>query len=239
VRFLLDGSVQSLAGDIEAKPSGNFARAGNYDASKDGTYNGSPIPTEYTGTFEGLGNTISNLTIVSGAGLFYEATRTLRDVHLVNVAVTGTATDEIPTGALVGWGLGSVEGATSSGKVTNDNVSNTFPVGGLVGDGNNVDYCSSTATVESRYARWTGGLVGIVEAISNSSASGSVTSVASVVGVVGESTGPISNSLATGTVKSSQGRPAGGLVGIASTGDITNVYATGNVVGGDDEDVGA
>jgi len=237
VHFLLDASIQSLAGDILAKPSGDFALANSYDASKDGGYNGSPIPTEFAGTFEGLGNTISNLTIVSGAGLFYEATGVLRDVHLVKVAVTGSSTDGIPTGALVGWELGSVEGASSSGSVTNNNASNPYPVGGLVGDGNNMADCSSTATVQSNYAEGIGGLVGVVGTVSNSSASGTVAGAATSQLEAGGLTGAAStivNSYATGTVtgtgEGSEKTYLGGLEGW-SGGAVTGSFATGAVTG--------
>jgi hypothetical protein len=237
--YLLDGSIHSLAGDIEAKPAGYFALAGNYDASKDGTYTGAPIATEFSGTFEGLGNTISNLTVVSGAGLFNEVTGTLRDMHLVNVAVTGSPTDGVPTGALVGWETGLVDGATSSGSVTNNNAANQYPVGGLVGDGNTVANSSSTATVQSNYGEWIGGLVGAVGTVSNSSATGSVTAAAATpqlqAGGLAGSASVIVDSYAAGNVKvtgSGSEINVGGLVGL-SNGSVTGSFATGAVTAPD------
>ncbi|HEY3777670.1 MAG TPA: hypothetical protein VGL35_06405 [Rhizomicrobium sp.] len=71
----LVNNIASLAGAIAANPSGSYALAGNYDASQDGTYTASPIQTTFTGNFDGLGNTISHLSIDhtgsrTGVGLF-------------------------------------------------------------------------------------------------------------------------------------------------------------------------
>jgi len=61
--YALVGNIKTLASDIAANPSGAFALAASYDASQDGTYNASPIPTKFNGSLEGLGNTISDLSI--------------------------------------------------------------------------------------------------------------------------------------------------------------------------------
>ena len=70
--YILVSSISSLASAIAANSSGAFALASNYDASADGTYNASPIQTTFTGSFEGLENNISHLSIdASGfVGLF-------------------------------------------------------------------------------------------------------------------------------------------------------------------------
>jgi hypothetical protein len=61
--YVLVNSVASLASAIAANSSGAFALATNYDAKKDGTYTSSPIATVFSGSFNGLGNRISNLSI--------------------------------------------------------------------------------------------------------------------------------------------------------------------------------
>jgi hypothetical protein len=234
--YLLDSSVQSLAGDIEANPAGYFALANSYDASKDGPYTGSPIATEFTGAFEGLGNTISNLTINSGVGLFNVATGTLSDVNLANVAVTGPAA-VVPVGALVGTG-NTVEGATSSGSVTISNDTNTAAIGGLIGQANKVINCSSTATVQSQNKGYVGGLIGSSASISNSFAAGAVSGPggATVGGLTGTLNGgsAIVDSYASGTVKITglnETSYVGGLVGSVTSGTITGSFATGAVSG--------
>lgn len=51
--YTLVGDIATLASDIASNPSGRYALANNYDASADGTYVSSPIPTTFTGSFEG------------------------------------------------------------------------------------------------------------------------------------------------------------------------------------------
>src|SRR6185312_7539156 len=61
--YTLVGDIKTLADDIAANPSGFYALAKPYDASADGTYTSSPVSSGFSGTFEGLGNTVSNLSI--------------------------------------------------------------------------------------------------------------------------------------------------------------------------------
>src|SRR5205085_411451 len=61
--YTLVGDIHTLAADMAANPSGDFALAANYDAGPDGTYSTSPVSTPFAGTFEGLGNTISRLSV--------------------------------------------------------------------------------------------------------------------------------------------------------------------------------
>jgi len=268
VSYLLDGSIQSLAGDIEAVPSGNYALANSYDASKDGTYGASPITTTFAGAFEGLGNTISNLTIVAATtgGLFLNVSGSILDLHLTNASVTeqGGGSD---VGALVGDDSGLVSNVTVTGSVNGEGPGS---VGGLIGVAGAVMNCSSTATVESFHSSVTGGLIGQGSedgTISNSFATGAVTAkegsyyTGGLVGI--QSGGVISSSYATGAVTAGDrqgyvgglageggpiigsfatgqvsGRIAGGLVGQPFAGSVTNSYATGMVVGGVQSTVG-
>jgi hypothetical protein len=66
--YTLVNSIASLAATIKKNPSGDYALAANYDANKDGIYSSSPISADFTGFFEGLGNTISNFTIELATG---------------------------------------------------------------------------------------------------------------------------------------------------------------------------
>jgi hypothetical protein len=59
-------SVKDLAAAVGVNPGGFFALADNYDASVDGPYAGSPIANTFTGRLEGLGNTVTNLSITTG-----------------------------------------------------------------------------------------------------------------------------------------------------------------------------
>lgn len=237
-RYLLDSSIQSLAGDILAKPAGFFALASSYDASKDGTYSASPITTEFTGTFEGLGNTISNLTIngTTIGGLFLQAGGTLRDLHLEKAAITAQS-GQSWVGALIGIGSGLIDGVTVSGKVTS---ASEYPVGGLMGGGNGTLLnCSSTAIVRSLSSNLAGGLVGSGTNVTNSFATGAVSAASgdstAAGGLAGEISGSavVLDSHATGTVtltgNGSKGS-AGGLVG-STNAAIVGSFASGAVLG--------
>jgi len=234
VRFLLDGSIKSLAGDILAKPDGNYALANSYDASQDGVYAASPITTTYTGSFDGLGNTISNLKIKADTtgGLFLEVDGTVRDLHLDNALVTeGSGTSWV--GALAGIDRGLIENVSSSGKVTS---SSGYYVGGLVGASlSYMTNCSSSATVLHKKVGGAGGLAGYsAGTLSNSFATGPVTVkgqgyAGALIGIV---QGAISSTFATGSVAGGDKATVGGLIGSMLGGSVINSYATGAVMGG-------
>ena len=59
----LRARVSALAAAIKHKPSGRYALSATYNAGADGTYKASPIPTKFKGTFNGLGNAITHLTV--------------------------------------------------------------------------------------------------------------------------------------------------------------------------------
>lgn len=61
--YVLVSNISALAGAIATNPGDQYALANDYDASQDGTYSDSPITTPVTGTVQGLGNTISALSI--------------------------------------------------------------------------------------------------------------------------------------------------------------------------------
>jgi hypothetical protein len=68
-------NIHQLAEAIATNAAGAYALADDYDASKDGNYSQSPVPTEFTGTFEGLGHAIRRLhistnTAMTDLGLF-------------------------------------------------------------------------------------------------------------------------------------------------------------------------
>ena len=130
--FALENSVAQLASAILANPMNSYALANSYDATGDGTYASAPIPTTFTGTFEGLGNTISNLTIFSNAapldeavGLFASVTGNISDLAISGGSVVGNAN----VGALAGSDDGNVNNVHASTPVTG-----FFEVGGLIGE---------------------------------------------------------------------------------------------------------
>jgi filamentous hemagglutinin family protein len=185
----------ALGSNIDASPTATW----NSDGETTPTYAGfTPIgssDTHFTGTFDGLGHTISDLAINrsgnNGVGMFGDSNGTIRNVGLVDASVTG----KNQTGGLVGYNdyAGTITNSYSNGEVT--------------GIGNDV-----------------GGLVGYNSgSITDSYAIGTVTGSGSDVGgLVGYNSGNITDSYSIGSVTGS-GSYVGGLVGY-NGGSITNSF---------------
>jgi hypothetical protein len=241
--YTLVGDIKKLAADVASKPSGDFALANTYDARQHGKYGSAPIAGVFSGVFEGLGNTISNLTIDDKkqsdlyVGLFAQlmtqgdVVAQLRDIGLVNVKITAVAGQHLGNaiGSLVSINSGGViEGCYATGTVTGKGGGGGNVIGGLAAANGTNDaalrgqisgsYSTVTVIVDSRGASDAGGLVaqntGI---ISRSYATGSVTGGDDVTagGFAGTNAigGQIKDSFATGAVIVGGGLGAGGLVG--------------------------
>ena len=157
------GDVQNINNNLNS----NYALAGSLNAS--GTSGSIPLGTDgagnrlnngngFAGLFEGLGNTISNLTVNIGgnnyAGLFGYASGTIRDIGLIGGSVTGS------------WYVGGLVGDNNNGTITNAYASGAVSgpgsyVGGLVGanDAGTITNAYATGAV-SRAGSYVGGLVG-------------------------------------------------------------------------------
>ena len=227
-------SLQGLA--YSTRLSGNYVLGADIAASGTSTWNSnsgfSPIgdiTTLFTGTLDGLGHTISGLTIsrtsTNLVGLFgYTSTASV----IKNVGLTsGSVAGQNYVGSLAGFSLGTISNSYATGT-----VSGTSSMGGLVG-------ALETGTITSSYATGgvsgatAGGLVGLQNSgtISASYASGAVSGTLYTGGLVGNAKGTITSSYATGTV-SGTGNWTGGLVGALFTpGSISSSYATGTVSG--------
>ena len=201
----------------------------------------------FNATFDGNGNTISNLFInreysssdyYAGyrVGLFGVATRNsvIRNLNLASVSVHG---DE-EVGALIGLTFGQVENVSVTGRVSGD----TIDVGGLVGILRGSILSSSFDGTVSGTAKHTGGLVGTVSdgSVRHSSTSGTVTTsgnrTSRVGGLAGSNSGIISSSYSTSNVTADT-YWVGGLVGenggpyAKNGGAIVASYSRGDVSG--------
>lgn len=188
--------------------------------------------TPFTGTFDGNGYTINNLTIESTnscIGMFgYINGGSIKHLGLENVNVKRKETYYPDyTGGLVGYNKGTITDSHIVGT-----VSGVENVGGLVGDNNGTitnSYGKVTVIGTSNYI---GGLVGVNNGIINSSyTTGVVTGTSNVGGLVGSNNSgkTITNSYSTAKVAGTSFY-RGGLVG-SNRGTITNAYATGEVQG--------
>jgi filamentous hemagglutinin family protein len=213
-------TLQGMA--ATASLSGNYVLGANIGATATSawnfvsgtTYAGfTPIgtsTTKFTGTFDGLGHTISNLTI-----------------NLPSTNYVG----------LIGWASTSV---ISNVGLEGGSESGLNYVGGLVGEmaGGTISNSYITGSV-SGTGSYIGGLVGInVGTISNSYATGSVSGSNNIGGLAGYSNGTISNSYATGSVRGLS--YIGGLVGnnfrtisnSYATGSVSGSSYVGGLEGG-------
>jgi filamentous hemagglutinin family protein len=227
----------------------NYALGSNIDAAPTALWNGgagfmpigsgeAPLGKPFISTFDGLGHTISSLTInrplSDSVGLFGRSTNSssIRNVSLVDARVTGRS----GVGGLVGtlWNNSTIWNSNATGGAT----VGTYKAGGLVGNMQG-DASNERTTVSQSYATGTvsgmnniGGLVGFMGVntdVSNSYATGTVASTGTHAGgLVGGLSGTISNSYATGAVSGKVN--VGGLVGW-NLGEVSNSYATGTLTG--------
>ncbi len=254
------GAMGSVTGldlqGINGALSGNFVLGANINAGATLAWNGGAgfdslgtfAGGGYSGIFDGLGHTISNLQIShveTDSGLFAAVgTRgVVRNVGLVGGAVNlvGDTDGDFPAyfnvGALVGHNLGLVENSYASTAVS---ASNGAQLGGLVGtNAGTIRNSSFSGTVTDKDYAGAGGLVWLNTAsgqIINSYSTGDVIGLkaTTLAGLVLWNEGAISGSSASGSVTSTENSEHnGGLVGWnKATGTITNSYATGNVIGG-------
>ena len=235
---------------------GTYELGSNIDASGTSSWNSGagfvPIGDYYTnyftGTLDGLGHTISGLTIYLPeqwyVGLFgaIKDNALIQNIGLVNETITGN----LGVGGLVGENEATVINAYTTGSIFGN-----AGVGGLVGRNyySSITDSYSTASVtgipdsDSSMSSTIGGLVGVNfgGSITDSYATGSVIGNGWIGGLVGYNLGTstITNSYATGSVSATvigvrEGTyitgGIGGLVG-NNTGTITNSYATGDVTG--------
>jgi hypothetical protein len=213
------GNSYVLANNIDASGTANW-NAGAGFVPIGGVSTMSYPSTQFTGTFNGQGHTINNLTINLPAsnyvGLFGSSNGGIQNIGLVGGSVTGNT-----------W-VGALVGIQNSGSISNAystaNVSGVEEVGGLVGN------LQSTGSITNSYAS------GNLSTINGTGFYDSLPPGSWFGGLVGWNNGPITNSYATGNVNgSTTGVNVGGLVGTLdnylNTAAITNSYSTGLVTG--------
>jgi hypothetical protein len=233
--YILVNSLPTLASAVAGNASGAFALANNYDASQDGTYSSSPITTTFTGAFDGLGNTISQLSVDDISGEYTGLFETLGSSGIIeNVRL---AMAKIDSAAQAAGGLvGRAEGTIVSSSVSLVRLDDSYEYsvsGGLVGvnASGTVSLSHATGPVFGGSA---GGLVGLTDGVVDQCyAAGKAHGVGPygyAGGLVGYlyPGGTILNSYATGATRGRYG--VGGLVGTSYTGEhsrIASAYSTG------------
>lgn len=180
--------------------------------------------SEFRGVFDGLGNTLSGLTVRntgSNLGLFAASSGSISNLKLVSMSMWGIQMTESLSsiGGLVGLNTGRVSNVSSRNVDVSAGYESTNIVGGLVGRnlGGTIDNSSSHGMVTGNmYTQSIGGLVG--ENITNGAAVASITNSVSQANV-------------SGYMESNQSGGVGGLVGANNGGYIVDSSSTGSTSG--------
>jgi hypothetical protein len=191
------------------------------------TWSTSVIP-ELSGSFNGHGFAIHNLTITGDRGLGLIGTlmpgAQVRNLAVTNADVAGTGT-----------GIGIITGDNNWGSVLNcystGTASGNKYVGGLVGDNYSGEVFNSYSTSTVSGGRLVGGLLGHNSSgkVTDSYSAGMVSGERLVGGLVGYNyEGNVLNCYNGGTVSGEE--TIGGLVGW-NLGEVLNSYSTGTVIG--------
>ncbi|MFM0684371.1 filamentous hemagglutinin N-terminal domain-containing protein [Paraburkholderia strydomiana] len=232
--------------NINLDLSGNYALGRDVNAAPPpGTFN-APVggfPSNFqsysffNGQFDGLGHTLSNLSINASAsafappgGLFSAigATGIVRNLNVQGI-IAGPATLG-DYGILAGTSGGIVASVHSSGVIDLPVAGISVHAGGLIGDSRGLTYRSSSSADVSTLSAYTGGLIGADEGnIRQSFATGNVAANGGGAGgLVGQAGSFISQSYATGAVTAEQG-VVGGLIGQNVFSHIEQSFATGHL----------
>lgn len=239
-------SAEHLAAIPTTSLTAHYVQTANIDLA--GYTNWTPIgnnTTQFTGTYDGDGYTISNLYINSAdswAGLFgyIGSGGMLKNITLEDVSASFNASGG-GMGALVGYNSGNIEKCCSSGSLQTGQMQN-ISIGGLVGGNNgtireSLSSCTVTGGRDSGAGTgpYIGGLVGSNNGtISDNSASGTISVGKNAYGggLVGRNHSVISNSTSSGNVTGGEGSFVGGLSGSdAPTSRTDDCHSTGNVSG--------
>ncbi|SFX49705.1 MBG domain-containing protein [Azotobacter vinelandii] len=237
------GAHFALANDIDASGTADW----NCDGSGNCTgFNPiGDIGTTFTGTFDGNGHIISDLTLNRSdsenyIGLFgyVGSSGSIANVGLEDGSVSG---GYYYIGSLAGYNAGTISGSHADVNVSVSGAS--WYGGGLVGyNAGSISDSHATGDVQAvgvsrEYgSQYLGGLVGNnTGSIQYSYATGDVSGEYIVGGLVGSNSGSIEASYATGDVNGITdyygGNFIGGLAGVNNNGSISDSYASGKVTG--------
>lgn len=218
-----DFETESIGQTAEAATIGDWAglvamgTTGSYTLTANINANGKTwTPKDFSGTFDGGGKTISNLTInVAGDGGFfnYLSNATVRNVKFTNLRVT--------TGWMAG-GLAAVADNCTLDQIVVEGtvaVNNGWAVGGIAGYmyGGKLTRSYAKGTVNGSPYYTAGGLVGAL--FTSSAGRGEISESYAQVTVAPDTS--VTTRLIT----------AGGITGRTFAGKIVDVYSVGNVTG--------
>ncbi len=213
---------------------------GNYVLIDDINMNGVKwTPFAFSGTLEGNGCSISNLSISAASGhigMFTTMSGTVRSLTLTNISVESTSFDMVLVGGLCAESTGTISDVTVSGTITSD-FANTGGIAGKVSKGT-VTGCINQATVTSatlKDGNYVGGITGQFTggSITNCKNEGAVSGRNFVGGIIGHSSCPNYSSLENSGSISGKVSVGGifGAIGYTGTYSFTNLTNSGSVTG--------
>ncbi|MDR2712577.1 MAG: hypothetical protein LBB91_05625, partial [Clostridiales bacterium] len=226
VRKNLAGSY-ILMNDIDLADSGEWEPIGNSS-------------NPFTGTFDGQGHIIKNLTITGDTyqytGLFgYTRNSAIKNLGIENIKINALFPSSFTTyaGAICGFG---VDASTIFNSYTIGNIFSTYSVGGICGyNSGSVSFCYNRASVSS--SNFSGGICSNNRGvISNCFNSGDISSFSTAAtpyyssstagGICGNSEGFFYSCYNSGHISSNY--CAGGICGFID-GSVSNCYNTGRI----------
>ena len=174
---------------MSANPGGSYKLVADIDM-KGISY----VPFEFSGTLEGNGFTVKNLTLSTQSGnfgIFTKVTGTVSNIVFENISITTTAFDNAFVGGVCGELTGTLNRVSVNGMISGQGA-NSVDIGGLVGkmSGGSVINCENYATVVGSSTESTGTAGGLIGFASGGSISGcinygTVTGAYRVGGLVG------------------------------------------------------
>jgi filamentous hemagglutinin family protein len=245
----------TLIADMNAAiASSHYALGNGFALSTTYTDLGAPV-SSFAGTLEGLGHTLSGLTITQQAGtgagnnigLIGSLSGTVADLNLTSVSITDAYTGGPVNyiGGLAGFSSGTIRNVSVSGTVSGSTTSSF--VGGVVGDafgGSPYGVFNSSFSGGVTGHNYVGGLVGYANAtLSGDWSSGTVGATGAgssdVGGLAGYNGYQITQSYSSSTVTANNTSWVGGLVAYNAAGaTVTDSYASGAVTADGSTDVG-
>ena len=242
-------SIQDLQ-NINNNLAGNYILGGDIDASgfnftPVGCYGVCPNGFAFTGTLDGNGHTVNNLTIVTNSsygGLFLGVSGAVRNIGLTNASVASKGFSAI--GGIAGINSASIINSYVTGSINGVNAA----AGGLVGvnDHSGViseSYANVSVSGSGTGGGQDGGIAGnnygtISESYATGAVIGSSPGIGSMVGgLVGYNAGSIRQSYSLASAAGANFNSVGGLVG-ENANTISEAYAAGRVQGGAGNSVG-
>ena len=238
--YTLVSKFPQLSDAVISNPAGHYALARDMKA-RTRPFGKSPMDVTFTGTLEGLGNTIDRLSLSPFKGwagmISYIGTGgTVRDLSLTNVTIAANARQYgglKAVGALAATSAGTLDGVHVSGTLT---ASNSYEANfGMIAGASSGPVTNVTATGRMNISgtnNAAGGLFGGIfnyeyQPLTWSHASVDIVNTDYTGGLVGGGDGFIVNCYATGNVT---GGLTGGLIG-SLEGTVENSFAIGTVNG--------